>query len=330
MRVAMRNRSFLKLTAIVFTLAMGFNFVGLLNYYISIFYLYGGDKAAAGPLLGINGTVWAVTGLVAVFPLNWISRRCGKTWTLGIAILLMCGAQFSKIFCYNPQLPYLVIIPTVLLSSGMLMFFTLGSSMLGDICDEDELKTGTRSEGSYYSIYWWIIKMGTALASFVTGALILLSQFDEQQTVRIDALAGKVRVAMVEEDTASTAASLSEAEETANALVSYFAAQADARPASESHYRELEGQMQDIAASLESIEPDQQEAQESLLLRIQDAAQQSPATLLRLRQIEIGLPIVLCILTLWLLRLYPLSEERAYEIKAELEARKEAESEATS
>jgi len=329
MRVAMQNRNFLKLTAIVFTLAMGFNFVGLLNYYISIFYLYGGDKAAAGPLLGINGTVWAVTGLVAVFPLNWISRRCGKTWTLGIAILLMCGAQLSKIVCYNPQLPYLVIIPTVLLSSGMLMFFTLGSSMLGDICDEDELKTGTRSEGSYYSIYWWIIKMGTAFASFVTGALILFSQFDEQQTVRIDELAGNVRVAMVEEVTTTAAASLLEAEENANALVSHFASQAEACPVSESHYRQLEGQMQDIATSLESIDPENQEAQESLLPRIQDAAQQAPLTLLRLRQIEIGLPIVLCMLTLWLLRLYPLSEERAYEIKAALDARKEAESETT-
>jgi len=29
----------------------------------------------------------------------------------------------------------------------MLFFFTLGSSMVGDICDEDELKTGHRSEG---------------------------------------------------------------------------------------------------------------------------------------------------------------------------------------
>lgn len=194
MRTALSNRTFLILVLTIFTLAMGFNFVALFNYYITIFYLYGGDAVDAGKLLGINGTVWAVTGLVAVFPLNWISRRIGKSKTLLIAILLMCAAQLSKIVCYNPELPYLVLIPTVFLSAGMLMFFTLGASMVGDVCDEDELTTATRSEGSYYSVYWWFIKMGTAFASFITGVLLVFTHFDEKQTVTADELHGSVAV----------------------------------------------------------------------------------------------------------------------------------------
>lgn len=70
----------------------------------------------------------------------------------------MILAQLSKIVCYNPSYPYLIIIPTVLLSIGMLFFFTLGSSMVGDICDEDELKTGNRSEGSFYSVFGGLLK----------------------------------------------------------------------------------------------------------------------------------------------------------------------------
>jgi len=104
----------------------------------------------------------------------------------------MCLAQLSKIICYNPHYPYLIIIPTVLLSAGMLFFFTLGSSMVGDICDEDELKRGYRSEGSFYSIFWWFIKMGTALASFVGGALIVFTMFDETQVTKIDKLQGNI------------------------------------------------------------------------------------------------------------------------------------------
>lgn len=187
------NRNFVMLTLTIFTLAMGFNFVNLLGYYIPIFYIFGGDKATAAYLLGINGTIWAITGVLAVFPLNWISPKLGKRNTLSIAILLMCLAQLSKIFAYNPQYPYLIIIPTVLLSAGMLFFFTLGSSMVGDICDEDDLKTGTRTEGSYYSIFWWFIKMGTALASFVAGALIVFTMFDETQVTRVDSLQGSIR-----------------------------------------------------------------------------------------------------------------------------------------
>ena len=102
MHTTIANRTFLVLTAIIFTLAMGFNFVGSLANYITIFYLYGGDVRAASPLLGITGTVWAVTALGAVFPLNWLGRRLGKNNTLLVAILLMCAAQLSKIVCYHP------------------------------------------------------------------------------------------------------------------------------------------------------------------------------------------------------------------------------------
>jgi len=186
------NRNFIMLTLTIFTLAMGFNFVSLIGSYIPIFYIYGGDKVAGATLLGINGTIWAITGVLAVFPLNWISPRLGKRKTLTIAILLMVLAQISKIGCYNPSHPYLVLLPTILLSTGMLFFFTLGSSMVGDICDEDELKTGHRSEGSFYSVFWWFIKLGTALASLVAGALIVYTLFDETQVTKVDSLQGNI------------------------------------------------------------------------------------------------------------------------------------------
>jgi GPH family glycoside/pentoside/hexuronide:cation symporter len=192
MKLVVTNKNFVWLTLTVFTLAMGFNFVSLLGSYIPIFYVFGGDKAAGAQLLAINGTVWAVVGVLAVFPLNLISPKLGKKKTLLIAITLMLIAQLSKIVCYNPNHPYLVVIPTVLLSAGMLFFFTLGSSMVGDICDEDELKTGKRSEGSYYSVFWWFIKMGTALASFVTGALIVFTLFDESQVTKVDKLQSNI------------------------------------------------------------------------------------------------------------------------------------------
>lgn len=200
-RRTVQNANFIMLTLTIFALAMGFNFVQLLGSYIPIFYVYGGDKAAGATLLGINGTVWAVTGLVAVFPLNWVSPRLGKRHTLVLSIVLIALAQLSKIVCYNPTHPYLIVIPTVLLSSGMLFFFTLGSSMVGDICDEDELNTGYRAEGSYYSVYWWFIKMGTALASLISGALIVLTMFDEAQVTKVDKLQGAARDARVQVET---------------------------------------------------------------------------------------------------------------------------------
>jgi GPH family glycoside/pentoside/hexuronide:cation symporter len=193
MRTTVSNKTFLVLVAIIFTLAMGFNFVQIFNNYIAIFYVYGGDVLSAGKLLGWVGMAWAITGLVAVFPLNVLSQKFGKSRTLLFAILIMCVAQLSKIVCYNPEFPFLLFIPAILLSAGMLMFFTLGASMVGDICDEDELETGTRNEGSYYSVYWWFIKLGGAFAGFVMGALLVTTGFDERQNVTVDDLLGNLR-----------------------------------------------------------------------------------------------------------------------------------------
>jgi len=194
MKLTTTNKNFIMLTLTVFTLAMGFNFVQLIgSYYIAIYYVCGGDIVAGSHLSAIIGSIWAIAGVLAVFPLNWISPKLGKRNTLIISIILMCLAQLSKIVCYNPAHPYLLIIPTILLSTGMLFFFTLGSSMVGDICDEEELKSGRRTEGSFYAIFWWFMKLGTALASLVGGALIVFTMFDQFQGTKVDSLQGNVR-----------------------------------------------------------------------------------------------------------------------------------------
>jgi GPH family glycoside/pentoside/hexuronide:cation symporter len=193
MKRTVHNVNFVALTLTIFALSMGFNFVQLLGSYIPIYYVFAGDKAAGAMLLGINGTVWAITGLLGVFPLNWLSPRLGKRNTLAVAILLITVAQLAKIVCYDPAHPYLMAIPTVPLSCGMLFFFTLGSSMVGDICDEDELHTGSRSEGAYYAVFWWFLKTGGALASLISGTLIALTLFDEGQVTKLDQVQGSVR-----------------------------------------------------------------------------------------------------------------------------------------
>lgn len=365
MHTTITNRTFLVLTAIIFTLALGFNFVGSFANYIVIFYLYGGDVRAASTLLGITGTVWAVTALGAVFPLNWLGRRLGKNNTLLVAILLMCAAQLSKIVCYRPgslgtialpaglathfggqtltiEGPYLILIPTMLLSAGMLMFFTLGSSMVGDVCDEDELNTGTRSEGAYYSVFWWFIKMGTAFASLVMGALLVYTSFDERQNVLMDALGGNIAIVRAEAEAWDVsksaqaerdAALVAQAEmmvENAGKLRSHLENRLETHPAQTEHTRALLehlGSVEKLAGDARKVRDAGDSAQ---LLRVADELlqhseflrRQSPETLFRLRLVEIGLPLALSVVSILFLLRYPLTEQRCYEIKEFLKQRR--------
>ncbi len=331
MRHTAGNRNFIMLTLTIFTLAMGFNFVNLLGSYIPIFYVFGGDKVAGANLLGINGTVWAITGVLAVFPLNWISPVIGKRKTLIIAILLMCAAQLSKIVCYNPNYPYLILIPTVLLSMGMLFFFTLGASMVGDICDEDELNTGYRSEGSYYSIYWWFIKMGTAFASFVAGALIVFTQFDETQVTKVDALQGSVRElrSEVEADqdipdrTARLEELIDKSGDRAEALREHLEEAAQETDRDPKHYNSILQSIGDVNERIEALDPSVTDDELSTELipieeEIEKLKRQSPYTLLMMRVVEIGLPLLLSIFSFFFIFRYTLTENRIEEIKEEL------------
>jgi GPH family glycoside/pentoside/hexuronide:cation symporter len=321
------NRNFIMLTLTIFTLAMGFNFVQLLGSYIPIFYVFGGDKVLGARLLGINGSIWAITGLLAVFPLNWISPKLGKRNTLTVAILLMCVAQLSKIVCYNPLYPYLIIIPTVLLSMGMLFFFTLGSSMVGDICDEDELKTGYRAEGSFYSIFWWFIKMGTALASFVAGALIVLTMFDETQVTKVDSLQGSIRELHSEVKSRmenKPAANLEEmiglAKKRSNELMSELQMKAKADRNSKEHYQMLIRNITGINYQLAKMNVASPLAfMDKRLFAIEREIvflkKQTPYTLLMMRVFEIGLPVLLSLFSIFFVLKYSLTEKRSHEIK---------------
>ncbi len=334
MKQTASNRNFIMLTLTIFTLAMGFNFVQLLGSYIPIFYVFGGDKVAGAYLLGINGTIWAITGLLAVFPLNWISPKLGKRNTLTIAILLMCLAQLSKVVCYNPSYPYLIIIPTILLSAGMLFFFTLGSSMVGDICDEDELKTGYRSEGSYYSVFWWFIKMGSALASFVAGALIVFTMFDETQVTKVDKLQGSVRLLRNEVQlrkegkplTGNFEELIGKARMRSIELMSHLEAKSLDTKNSKAHYEKLNQEIARVNNLLININtassPDSLDnelgAIESDIMQL---TQQTPYTLLMMRVVEIGLPLLLSIFSIFFVLRYSLTEKRSHEIKDLLKQR---------
>lgn len=172
MKEVMQNRVFVRFIACIFLITAGYNFVNGFANYIMIYYVFGGQKAAAGTIMGINGTAWAITALIAVFPMTWSSKRFGKARTVQWAILCMIAANLLKIVCYNPQFPLLTLIPTVLLSTGMLVLYTMAGSMIADICDEDELAFGVRREGSFSAVYSWWLKFAVSSAYLVAGFLL--------------------------------------------------------------------------------------------------------------------------------------------------------------
>ncbi|NEV92692.1 MFS transporter [Psychroflexus sp. YR1-1] len=76
--------------------------------------------------------------------------------------------------------PWLMFLPIPFMAFGLGGLFTLMMSMTADVCDLDELENGLpRKEGTFGAIYWWMVKVGQALALVLSGAILTLVGFDE-------------------------------------------------------------------------------------------------------------------------------------------------------
>ncbi len=72
----------------------------------------------------------------------------------------------------------LLLIPPIFIAFGLGGLFTLMGSMVADVCDLDELNTEQRREGMFGSIFWWVVKLGMALALLAGGFLLNATGFD--------------------------------------------------------------------------------------------------------------------------------------------------------
>lgn len=81
--------------------------------------------------------------------------------------------------------PWLIFVPVPLIAFGLGGLFTLMMSMTADVCDLDELKNGMpRKEGTFGAIYWWMVKLGQALALVLGGLVLKLVGFDQNAAVQ--------------------------------------------------------------------------------------------------------------------------------------------------
>ncbi|MBD0831840.1 MFS transporter [Aestuariibaculum sediminum] len=77
-------------------------------------------------------------------------------------------------------IPWLIFLPIPLFAFGMGGLFTLMMSMTADVCDLDELENGMpRKEGTFGAIYWWMVKLGQALAIILSGVILKFVGFDQ-------------------------------------------------------------------------------------------------------------------------------------------------------
>jgi GPH family glycoside/pentoside/hexuronide:cation symporter len=119
----------------------------------------------------------------------------GKKNAFIIATLISIVGYFLKWWGFNPENPWLMFMPIPFLSFGIGGLFTLMMSMTADVCDLDELNSGERREGMFGAVYWWMVKLGTAVAMLTSGIVLSMVGFNEAVEVQTMETITNLRIA---------------------------------------------------------------------------------------------------------------------------------------
>ena len=181
-----KNVPFLRLCGATFLVFNGFQMVASFSVFIIVFYLFNGSYGAAGTWPAWFSTVTAVLTAFVVIPIiSWIANQLGKRSAFIISTTISIIGYILKWWSFNPENPWLMFLPIPLIAFGLGGLFTLMMSMTADVCDLDELNNGMpRKEGTFGAIYWWMVKLGQALALVLGGLVLKLVGFDQNSVTQ--------------------------------------------------------------------------------------------------------------------------------------------------
>lgn len=179
LRVTFSNRAFLALTGSTLCILLGMFLAGPLGFYLSVFYVFEGTKSAAATFAGYSGMFLQGAGFLGLPFGTWLSSRIGKRhaflWMLAATIV---GTVISW-WLFTPANPWLSVIPAFIIGFCLNGCFLVGTSMLGDVCDADELETGLRREGIYSASLEFGKKMAIALSTLLSGYVLAATGFNQ-------------------------------------------------------------------------------------------------------------------------------------------------------
>ncbi len=169
---------FRKLCLATFLIFNAFNTVASFSFFIVVYHLFKGDTAAAGIWPTLFGSIGALVTTFAVIPtVAWMSGKMGKKNAFMLSQGISLIGYILLWFLMVPGKPYMFMFALPFFSFGIGGLFTLMMSMTADVCDLDELATGKRREGIFGAIYWWMVKLGFAVAGLLSGAIMAFVAF---------------------------------------------------------------------------------------------------------------------------------------------------------
>ena len=150
------------------------------NYgrYVGTYYVLGGDWEKSSLITSWGTLVYVIFNLFMIPVFAQISEDIGKNKCLFIACFFFLFAAILTCFTFTPEQPYLMLVNGAFLGVAYAGLWTMLPTMQTDVVDYDELKTGARREGSFASVYSWVLKLSFCTGYLLSGPFLEITGFD--------------------------------------------------------------------------------------------------------------------------------------------------------
>lgn len=130
-------------------------------------------KEFNGYIGAYTAVVQTITQILSALAVNKVGKYFDKKTVLlsGLSIAIV-GYMSSWIF-FTPELPYLSILPPIIINIGLSACWVLIGSFTADICDWDEYNTGKRREGMYSAVTGFLIKLSIAFVIAISSWVLI-------------------------------------------------------------------------------------------------------------------------------------------------------------
>ncbi|WP_286133301.1 MFS transporter [Colwellia sp. UCD-KL20] len=170
------NFGLLMLVVLCQTCISGFS--ASMDYYLIVYYMFGGDVVEGAFWKGILSSSYSAMGFIAIPIITLTVKRFGNKKTLEIVFLFTMLGGLCKWFIFTPGNEWLLPFDAVLSSSVWLSMFVIIPSMIADLSEANRKETHLDRKGSFISIHTLGGKLGSAIAVICSGLALNLIGFD--------------------------------------------------------------------------------------------------------------------------------------------------------
>lgn len=179
LKITLSNKPFMFLVATVFFYGIGQYFSVSFGVYLINFIIFDGDKSKFTELLMYATAGGALVSMALNLLIRRLGRRYEKVQLFKVGMLLSLTVPVAALVAFQPNEPmWYYILHILALPIANTVVEVLPLSIVADICDLDEIKSGRRREGAFVGVYNSAFKSGYMIAPALSMVLLHFTGFD--------------------------------------------------------------------------------------------------------------------------------------------------------